>query len=149
MEKDSTSWSAVSFFFAMDRIFRLPGASADEPSVTAWFEPGVTDLRHLTRFWFDRMCASGPGIRTILHDGQPTACLGEAAFGYVDAFRAHANIGFFHGNALDDPARLLRGTGRYMRHVRLRPGEPIDTKALETLIQAAYCDIASRLAVTS
>ncbi|MEI9965905.1 MAG: DUF1801 domain-containing protein [Caulobacteraceae bacterium] len=53
-----------------------------------------------------------------MHDGHPTACVGDAAFAYVDAFRAHVNVGFFHGAALDDPAGLLEGTGKRMRHVK-------------------------------
>ena len=37
------------------------------------------------------------------------------------------------GALLTDPARLLEGTGKRGRHVKLRPGRPIDTAALDTL----------------
>jgi hypothetical protein len=40
-----------------------------------------------------------------MHDGCPTACVGDAAFGYVAAFRDHVNVGFFFGALLQDPAR--------------------------------------------
>ena len=62
----------------------------------------------------------------------------EAAFGYVNAFTAHVNVGFFLGAHLEDPARLLEGTGKNMRHVKLRPGAAIDREALAALIEAAY-----------
>ena len=84
------------------------------------------------------MRASGADVRELLHDGHPTACVGDAAFGYVNAFREHVNVGFFLGAQLADPAGLLEGTGKFMRHVKLRPGAGIDQQALAVLIQAAY-----------
>ena len=91
------------------------------------------------------MC--GDDVRELMHDGQPTACIGDAAFAYVDAFRAHVNVGFFHGNDLPDAAGLLQGTGRFMRHAKLAPGREFDAAALSALIQAAYDDMHVRLSV--
>ena len=64
--------------------------------------------------------------------------VGEAAFGYVNAFTAHVNVGFFLGSHLADPAGLLQGTGKNMGHVQPRPGAEIDREALAALIEAAY-----------
>jgi hypothetical protein len=88
----------------------------------------------------------GDDVRELLHDGHPTACVGDAAFGYVNAFRAHANVGFFFGAMLEDPAGLLVGTGKRMRHVKLRPEQDLDVDALAGLIAAAYDDIRLRIA---
>lgn len=44
---------------------------------------------------------------------------------------AHVNVGFFRGAELADPDGLLEGSGRFMRHVKLRPGLNIDHDALE------------------
>jgi hypothetical protein len=55
------------------------------------------------------------------------------------------NVGFFHGAALPDPARLLQGAGRFMRHVKLRPGTAANAAALSRLIEAAYSDIKARV----
>ena len=60
-------------------------------------------------------------------------------------FTSHVNVGFFHGASLADPARLLQGTGRFMRHVKLRPGTATNTAALRSLIDAAYSDIKARV----
>jgi hypothetical protein len=81
--------------------------------------------------------------RELLHDGCPVACLGDAPFGYVNVFSSHVNVGFFHGAALPDPAHLLQGTGKFMRHVKLRPGTA--TNALSRLIDTAYSDIKARV----
>ena len=79
-----------------------------------------------------------------MHDGCPVACSGDAPFGYVNVFTSHLNVGFFHGAALPDPARLLQGTGKLMRHVKLRPGTATNAGALSGLIDAAYADIEAR-----
>jgi len=95
--------------------------------------------------WFERIRGCGSDVSELLHDGHPTACVDDAAFAYVDAFRAHANVGFFCGAALDDPAGLLEGAGKRMRHVKLHWGRPANDAALEDLIAAAYRDIRLRL----
>ena len=130
----------------MSQLFLLPGAVRRDPEVDAWFAMPHDELRRLAQPWFDRMRGCGPDVRELLHDGHPTACAGDAAFGYTNAFTAHVNVGFFHGADLDDPAGLLEGSGKRMRHVKLRWGEPVDAPALNALIAAAYRDIRRRLA---
>ncbi|RBP14306.1 uncharacterized protein DUF1801 [Roseiarcus fermentans] len=130
----------------MTQLFRLPGAIRNDPAVDAWFAAGGSALRRFAEPWFERMRGCGGDVRERLHDGRPTACAGDAAFAYVDAFSAHVNVGFFHGAALDDPTGLLEGSGKRMRRVKLRPDRPVDAAALNDLIAAAYRDIAERLA---
>ncbi|MFA4892248.1 DUF1801 domain-containing protein [Brevundimonas sp.] len=128
----------------MTQIFRLNATVRRDPAVDAWFTSG-DEIRRLAEPWFALMRACGPDVREVMHDGYPTACVGDAAFAYVGAFKGHANIGFFHGAALADPAGLLEGSGKRMRHVKVRWGRPVDNAALEALISAAYGDILSRL----
>ncbi|MES1200082.1 MAG: DUF1801 domain-containing protein [Pseudomonadota bacterium] len=128
----------------MDDLFRLPGAMRRDPAVEAWFDV-VDPLRLMVRPWFDRMRACGADVRETLHDGMPTACVGDAAFAYVNAFKAHAAVGFFNGSTLPDPAHVLEGSGKRMRHVKLRPGEELDADALDALVKSSYADIRQRL----
>ena len=102
------------------------------------------ELGDIARRWFEVMRACGDDVRELLHDGHPTACVGEAAFGYVNQFTAHVNVGFFRGAEHDDPEGLLEGTGKLMRHVKLAPERPIDTVALLKLITTAYADMKAR-----
>lgn len=119
------------------RRFTLDGTQRRHPAVEAWFaSPDV--LRSIARRWFDVMRSCGPDVTEVLHDGQPTACVGGAAFAYVAAFKEHVNVGFFPGASLDDPGGLLEGNGRFMRHARLLPYESADEPALRELILAAY-----------
>jgi hypothetical protein len=129
----------------MDDLFRFPGAVRRDPSVEAWFAVPDKEMRRIAQPWFDRMRACGPDVRDLMHDRHPVACVGDAAFAYVDAFNAHVNVGFFFGTQLDDPAGLLEGVGKRMRHVKVRWGEPVNEAALSDLIAAAYRDMRSRL----
>jgi hypothetical protein len=102
-------------------------------------------LGAMARRWFEVMRRCGEDVRELLHDGHPTACIGDAAFGYVNAFTAHVNVGFFRGAEIADPAGLLEGSGKFMRHVKLRPGDEVDSAALRRLIETAYADMQGRL----
>ena len=104
------------------------------------------ELGALARRWFEVMRGCGDDVRELLHDGHPTACVGDAAFGYVNVFTAHVNVGFFRGAELPDPAGLLEGTGRFMRHVKLRPDADVNSAALTGLVETAYLDMKRRLA---
>lgn len=120
------------------QLLRFPTAVKRDPAIDAWFKSRAGDLSAIARPWYERMRECGDDVRELLHDGHPTACVGDAAFGYVNAFTAHVNVGFFLGAHLPDPVGLLEGTGKNMRHVKLRPGTQIDRGALAALIQAAY-----------
>ena len=129
----------------MTALFLLSGAVHRDPAIEAWLLDQSDALRPIARLWFERMRACGEDVRELMHDGYPVACVGDAAFGYVNAFKAHVNLGFYNGASLEDPARLLIGDGKRMRHVKLRPGEAPDVEALSGLITASYLDIRARL----
>jgi hypothetical protein len=129
----------------MEALLRFAGAVRRDPEIEAWFCDTTNPLRLTTRLWFERMRRCGADVRELLHDGCPVACVDDAPFAYVNAFKAHANVGFFHGASLADPTGLLAGAGKWMRHVKLRPGEELDADALGDLIAAAYDDVRRRL----
>jgi Domain of unknown function (DU1801) len=129
----------------MNDLLRFAGPVKRDPRIEAWFSGFTDPHRLMTQPWFERMRGCGADVRELLHDGCPVACVGEAPFAYVNAFKAHASVGFFHGAMLADPAGLLEGEGKRMRHVKLRPGKELDVEALSDLIVAAYDDIRCRL----
>ena len=129
----------------MRPLFRLEDASTRHPSVVLWFANHEGPLGTIALHWFEVLRKCGNDVRETLHDGQPTACVDGAAFAYVDAFKAHVNVGFFQGAELPDPEGLLIGSGKFMRHVKLRPDLEVDATALSALINAAYVDVKERL----
>ena len=128
-----------------DDFLRFPSAVKHDPAIDAWLRAQRPDLRPFVETWFTRMRQCGTDVRELMHDGCPTACVGDASFGYVSAFKDHVNVGFFLGALLEDPAHLLEGTGKRGRHVKLWPGREVDAAALAQLVHTAYLDIKARL----
>jgi hypothetical protein len=126
-------------------LLRFDGAVQRDPAIDDWMNKHAGELGAIAREWFETMRNCGDEVRELLHDGCPVACLGDAPFGYVNVFRSHVNVGFFHGASLPDPARLLQGTGKSMRHVKLGPETPVNAAALTRLIDLAYSDIKARV----
>jgi hypothetical protein len=126
-------------------LLRFNSAVEHSPAIDAWFKQHRGELGEIAREWFNVMRHCGDEVRELLHDGCPTACLGDVPFAYVNAFTSHINVGFFQGTSLHDPAHLLEGAGKFMRHVKLKPGAPTNEAALTRLIESAYADIKARI----
>ena len=129
----------------MSQLFRFSSAVRRDPAVEAWMREHTGELGAIARRWFEVMRDCGDDVRELLHDGHPTACVADAAFAYVNGFKAHVNVGFFRGAEIADPDGLLEGTGRFMRHVKLRPERDVDAKALLKVVETAYTDMKGRL----
>jgi|SRR5579883_802517 len=126
-------------------LLTFNGAVEHDPAIDGWFNERAGELEAIARPWFEVMRGCGDEVRELVHDGCPVACFGDVPFGYVNIFTSHVNVGFFQGASLPDPRRVLQGNGRFMRHVKLKPGIAIDDGALRTLIERAYADIKARV----
>ena len=126
-------------------LLRFNGAVLRDPAIDSWMKKHTGELGAIAHHWFEVMRNCGDEVRELLHDGCPVACLGDVPFAYVNVFTSHVNVGFFQGAALPDPVHLLQGTGKFMRHVKLRPGANTDAASLNKLIEAAYAAIKARI----
>jgi hypothetical protein len=126
-------------------LFLFPAAAPHLPEVDEWLSGNPPELYAIARQWFAVFRSCGTDVKELLHDGCPTACVDSAAFGYVNVFKSHVNVGFYAGVFLDDTRSLLEGTGKRMRHIKLRPGVDADSDAIGELIHDAYRDIKARL----
>ena len=131
------------------QLLRFPSSARRDPAIEKWMKEHAGELGAIARRWFEVMRECGDEVRELLHDGHPTACVADAAFGYVNAFKAHVNVGFFRGADIADPEGLLVGTGKFMRHVKLRPGGDFNAAALMKLVEAAYVDMKERVQAES
>jgi hypothetical protein len=126
-------------------LLRFNGAMERDAAIDAWLNEQAGELGAIARQWFEVMRNCGDEVRELMHDGCPVACLGDVPFAYVNVFTSHVNVGFFRGAELADPGRMLEGTGKFMRHVKLRPGKEVNAAALTMLIDRAYWDIKARV----
>jgi len=129
----------------MSQLMRFPTAVNRDPAIDAWMHRHPGELGVIARRWFEVMRACGDDVRELLHDGHPTACVDDAAFSYVNVFKTHVNVGFFRGAEIADPHRILEGTGKFMRHVKLNSSRDVDAAALRKLIETAYTDMKRRV----
>lgn len=129
----------------MTQLLRFSGSRKRDPAITTWMKVHPGELGTIARHWFQVMRGRGDDVQEVLHDEHPTACVADAGFAYVSVFKAHVNVGFFRGAELPDPQHILEGTGKFMRHVKLRPDTQVNSTALTHLIDAAYIDMKNRV----
>jgi len=76
----------------------------------------------------------GPYAFSIIYNAGPEFA---RSFAYVAVYKKCVNLGFAQGTMLPDPHRLLTGTGRLMRHVRISSPADLERKGLADLVDAA------------
>ena len=58
-------------------------------------------------------------------------------YAYIMPLRSYVNLGFYQGALLHDPAQRLEGTGKRLRHVKIRSTTEVGRPALRALLTAA------------
>lgn len=88
-------------------------------------------------------------VQQVMPDAEPRVDLGHRVinFGtgdgmkgricYIAPFKKHANLGFMQGASLGDPEGLLEGTGKNLRHVKIRARDQVEEPALRALLEEA------------
>jgi hypothetical protein len=69
----------------------------------------------------------------------------DALLYFIMPTKAGVSLGFMHGTALADPKNLLEGTGKNLRHVKLKTFEDAANPALRKLVEVALEDKKKRL----
>ncbi|HTC91687.1 MAG TPA: DUF1801 domain-containing protein [Bryobacteraceae bacterium] len=102
--------------------------------------PGVTHLALALR---ELVLSEAPEAEEVLYSVYAEVIVFKfagrkrGAFCYVAAYSNHVNLGFYLGAELPDPHRVLKGTGKKMRHIRFdSPDEPLP-RYLRTHIRSA------------
>ena len=129
----------------MEKLFLLSNSDCQPIDFDIWLEDKAKTLQPIATRWFQAIQACGPDVKAVFHDGHPIGCIENAPFAYVNVFSKHVNLGFFYGAFLPDEQGLLEGSGKRMRHVKLRPGQEPDEAALMQLLEIAYADVKERL----
>ena len=78
-----------------------------------------------------------PGVEEELKWGQPCYRVGRETVACLYVIGDHVNLGFFRGVELDDPKNLLEGTGKGMRHVRIRLPSDIKRRDIAIVLKQA------------
>ena len=89
-------------------------------------------------------------IRAVDHNAVETVRLGDNAatygvgpkkmtdgYAYIMPMRGYINLGFYQGAVLADPERLLEGTGKGLRHIKIRSLAEANRPAVRALVATA------------
>jgi hypothetical protein len=61
----------------------------------------------------------------------------KEAFCHIAAYSTYVNLGFNRGTELDDPRRILQGTGKLTRHIRIAKMEDLRAPHIQRFLDAA------------
>jgi hypothetical protein len=78
--------------------------------------------------------SAAPHLSTTVKWGQGCFADGDEPKLFIHAEPDHLQFGFYRGSSMKDPAKLLTGKGKYVRHVKIRTPKDIDARALSRLI---------------
>src|SRR5215467_8213383 len=126
---------------------RVPPPKPEHLAFLRPYGEGITGLVLATR---KQVLHEAPGAHELIYDAYSAVSAGYSftgrptdSFVYVAAYPKGVNIGFWNATALPDPDRLLEGTGKRSRHVKIRAAADLDRPAVRDLIRAAI-EIAER-----
>jgi len=94
------------------------------------FKPVVAELRKLVR-------TIAPNLAEEMKYGMPSYTKENHTVVYIMPAADHVNLGFYDGVELDDPKKLLEGTGKRLRHVKVRTLPEAKSPALLALLEEA------------
>jgi hypothetical protein len=115
------------------------------PQANEGFEAIVTqfdsDIRELSRLARDLIYEVLPQVVEVPWVQQKVIGYGTGPkkmsehFAYIAPQKKHVNLGFYYGAELPDPDGLLEGTGKLLRHVKIRSKEDLQKPAVRALLQ--------------
>ena len=103
-----------------------------------WFQSGSDDQCELLTELRAIVLATGKDIDEAIKWQRPVYSNGGTMFCYLHRSKNHVTLGFHQGASLDDPDELLEGTGKAMRHIKVRDRSDIRKRAIKSLLKQAY-----------
>ena len=117
--------------------------SAPTQQVQAWLEKLPSEKKPLIEALRKRIGSVAPEAHEIIyHDalGYGPTDSGFDRIMYISVFEKHINLGFFYGGFLSDPEGLLVGSGKRMRHIKIRSLHEAENPAITSLLAQAWSD---------
>jgi len=121
----------------LKRRYRYRGTLRHDPAIDAYVGSVRGELGALVARLVALVRSNVPGHDELRVHGAPQFCVRGEPFCYVVGYAKHVNLGFCDGASLPDPEGLLEGTGKAMRHVKIRPGAEFPGKTLSRMVRDA------------
>ena len=95
------------------------------------------ELRKVVRELKSMVKGTVPGTKETVNSWGVPTFEAQDPFCFYMVGKNHVTFGFHFGTSLEDPQRLLEGTGKNLRHVKLRKVEDLERTGLKQLVEAA------------
>src|ERR1700730_4808843 len=120
---------------------RVPPPNAEYIRFLSPFETRVTELALATRAL---VLAEAPDSTELIYDAYNAVATGYSftgrpsdAFIHIAVYANWVNLGFNRGSELDDPQRMLQGSGRWIRHIRIAEQQDLERPTVRAFVKAA------------
>jgi hypothetical protein len=114
------------------------------PELAEFLAPFDDDLAEVVYRLRERVLGVMPNAHEFVWDATNAVSLAftpttrwQDAVCHIATYTRHANLGFNDGATLDDPFRVLKGTGRRIRHVTFRTVDEVDVLWIDDYLTRA------------
>jgi hypothetical protein len=109
-------------------------------TILTHFDPQVAELSRLVRALIYEVLTQVVEVpwvqqKTIGYGTGPKKM--SEHFSYIAPQKKHVNLGFYYGAELPDPEGMLEGTGKLLRHIKIRSREDLQKPAVRTMLELA------------
>jgi hypothetical protein len=104
--------------------------------VDSWFKKLKPDLKAIADELHRLILAAEPGLKAEMKWGMPCYSGNSMVCALMKA-RAHVSIFFHRGKLLPDPGKLLSGTGKTVRSMKLTSMKDIPSAAVKRFVKGA------------
>jgi hypothetical protein len=110
------------------------------------YPPEVQELARLTQEWVKKVLPESSeelalGYKMMMYKLRPK---GRQFVVYIAPYAKHVNLGFLMGTSLPDPHNVLKGTGKTLRHIKIRKPEDLEKAGVQAVVEAAWEEALSR-----
>ena len=109
---------------------------ARSKNVDSWMYEQDPSIRQIAQAVRDLILDAHPELKESIKWSNPVYSGQDDVF-YISATEKYVNLGFFKGARLTDPRGHIEGTGKSMRHLKVRAPEDIDPGQLTAWIDEA------------
>jgi hypothetical protein len=120
---------------------RVPKPRPEYLKFLSAFEPNITELALAAR---KLVLEEAPEATELIYDAYSAVAAGYSftgrpsdAFIHIAAYARWVNLGFNHGSQLEDPQKMLQGTGQWVRHIRIRDPAEVKNPILRAFVKSA------------
>ena len=108
----------------------------EKKSVDSWLAERDPSIRPLCDALRRIIRGAAPQLEESIKWGNPVYTGNDNIF-YISTADTYASLGFFNGAILTDPQGRIEGTGKKMRHMKVRAVEDMDVEQIESWVKEA------------